>query len=166
MNNTSQSSSAVTDTFATSYDRSVCEVGVVHLGFGAFHRSHQALYIDDYMNVSGDLRWGIAAVNLRDADTAHFNVAKEDIDRHDGYYLKSYSADGNVELRRVRSHVEFSDWSATPTDSEALLSLPSVHLVTITVTESGYYTDANGNLNPTHPTIEAEINSMLIYARL
>jgi len=159
MNNTSRSSSAVTDPFATSYDRSDCQVGVVHLGFGAFHRSHQALYIDDYMNVSGDLRWGIAAVNLRDADTAHFNAAKEDIDRHDGYYLKSYSADGNVELRRVRSHVAFSDWSATPTDSEALLSLPSVHLVTITVTESGYYTDANGNLNPAHPTIEAEINS-------
>jgi len=51
---------------ATSYNRSICDIGVVHLGFGAFHRSHQAVYLDDYMELSGDLRWGIAAVNLRD----------------------------------------------------------------------------------------------------
>lgn len=51
--------------FATGYDRAACQVGVVHLGFGAFHRAHQAVYIDDYMQASGDLAWGIAAVNLR-----------------------------------------------------------------------------------------------------
>jgi mannitol-1-phosphate/altronate dehydrogenase len=39
-----------------------------------------------------------------------------------------------------------------------LLAQPSVHLVTITVTESGYYTDPNGNLNHTDPTIKAEIS--------
>jgi len=50
---------------ATRYARSDCEIGVVHLGFGAFHRAHQAVYVDDFMQQSGDLRWGIAAVNLR-----------------------------------------------------------------------------------------------------
>ncbi|MDB2603956.1 mannitol dehydrogenase family protein, partial [Planktomarina temperata] len=49
--------------FETGYDRSDCEIGIVHLGFGAFHRAHQALYVDDYMDQTGDLRWGIAAVN-------------------------------------------------------------------------------------------------------
>jgi len=75
----------------TDYDRSTCEVGVVHLGFGAFHRSHQAVYIDDYMASSGDLRWGIAAVNLRASEAHHFKEASEDNERHDGYFLKSYS---------------------------------------------------------------------------
>ena len=51
-----------TPVFATSFSRSDCEVGVVHLGFGAFHRAHQAVYMDDHMQTSGDLRWGIAAV--------------------------------------------------------------------------------------------------------
>lgn len=142
---------------ATRYDRSACEVGVVHLGFGAFHRAHQAVYIDDYMGVSGDLRWGIAAVNLRGSESGHFNTAHGDIDRHDGYYLKSYSASGEDSLRLVRSHVNFVDWSAAKTEAEALLSKPSVHLVTITVTESGYYTDPNGDLNTTHATIAAEM---------
>ena len=53
---------------ATSYDSTSCAIGVVHLGFGAFHRAHQAVYIDDYMSVTNDFRWGIAAVNLRESE--------------------------------------------------------------------------------------------------
>ncbi|MFK8077483.1 MAG: mannitol dehydrogenase family protein [Granulosicoccus sp.] len=154
---------------ASNYDRSSCQVGIVHLGFGAFHRSHQAVYIDDYMDVSADLRWGIAAVNLREADAASFKAAMEDYDRHDGYFVKSYSANGQKKLRRVRSHVSFSDWSVSPSDSEALLSLASVHLVTLTVTESGYYTDPDGNLNLNDPIIKGEISgerSESVYAYL
>ena len=51
--------------FATEYDRADCSIGIVHVGYGAFHRAHQAVYIDDVMDRSGDLGWGIAAVNLR-----------------------------------------------------------------------------------------------------
>lgn len=142
---------------ATSYDRIACKVGVVHLGYGAFHRAHQAVYLDDYMDVSGDLRWGIAAVNLRGSEADQFKTAVDDVTRHDGYFLKSISSDGEVALRRVRSHVQFHDWSVAASETEALLALPDVHLVTITVTESGYYTDPNGNLNPADPTISAEI---------
>lgn len=146
-----------TPVLATRYDRTACDIGVVHLGFGAFHRAHQAVYIDDYMGTSGDLRWGIAAVNLRGSEAGHFDVAKTDVARNDGYYLKSISALGEVALRRVRAHVHFADWSIERAASEALLSKPSVHLVTITVTESGYYTDPNGNLNTADPTIQAEV---------
>ncbi len=154
---------------ATRYDRSACQIGVVHLGFGAFHRAHQAVYIDDYLQASGDLRWGIAAVNLRGAETGHFDITRADIARHDGYYLKSYSAEGEVALRRVRSHVHFADWSVAQTEAEALLSKASVHLVTITVTESGYYTDPNGDLNTKDATIAAEAaggNPQSVYAYL
>lgn len=143
---------------ATTYDRAACDVGVVHLGFGAFHRAHQAVYIDDYMDVSGDLRWGIAAVNLRGSETAHFDTAKDDIDRHGGYHLKSISPVGEVALRLVRPHIHFEDWSGDRAAAESLLSKPSVHLVTITVTESGYYTDPNGDLNTSDATIKAEID--------
>jgi len=75
---------------ATTYDRSKCDVGVVHLGFGAFHRAHQSVYIDDYMDKTGDIRWGIAAVNLRASESDLFKIAEKDIEQHDGYYLKSY----------------------------------------------------------------------------
>lgn len=144
---------------ASRYDRSSCQSGIVHLGLGAFHRAHQAAYIDDYMDQSGDLRWGIAAVNLRGADTAQFKAVEEDCNRHDGYLLKTYSSDGDETLRRVRSHVQFADWSTSKDESEGLLSLPSVHLVTITVTESGYYTGPDGQLNlDDDPTIKSEVS--------
>lgn len=143
--------------FATGYDRSDCALGVVHLGFGAFHRAHQAVYIDDYMQMSGDLRWGIAAVNLRGSEAKQFDLVEDDVKRHDGYFVKSVSAEGQIALRKVRSHIQFMDWSSDQIASEFLLSEPSVHLVTITVTESGYYTDANGDLDISDPLIASEI---------
>jgi mannitol-1-phosphate/altronate dehydrogenase len=151
-------SASHTNIFATTYDRADCAMGVVHLGFGAFHRAHQAVYIDDYMQTSGDLRWGIAAVNLRGSESAQFQIAADDVARHDGYFLKSVSSEGQVALRRVRSHTKFFDWSTEQATSEGLLSEASVHLVTITVTESGYYTDPNGDLNLNDAVISAEIS--------
>lgn len=142
---------------ASKYDRSECEVGVVHLGMGAFHRAHQAVYLDDYMDKTGDLRWGIAAVNLRASEADALNAIRSDIEKNDGYFLKSISATGDVQLRRVSSHVEFLNWNEDVDKTEALLARPSVNLVTITVTESGYYTDPNGDLDPAHPIIAAEI---------
>jgi mannitol-1-phosphate/altronate dehydrogenase len=146
-----------THIFATEYDRASCDVGVVHLGFGAFHRAHQAVFIDDYMAQTGDLRWGIAAVNLRPSELEHFNAVERDVEDHEGYFVKSYSYDGQVELRRVRSHIAFHDWHSDTTGTENLLALNTVHLVTITVTESGYYTDPNGALNTDDALIAAEM---------
>ncbi len=146
-----------TSIYATDYSRDACQIGVVHLGFGAFHRAHQSVYLDDYMQASGDLRWGVAAVNLRQSETPQLLAAAQDIARHDGYFLKSISAEGEVALRRVRCHVHFADWASARSEAEALLARPSVHLVTITVTESGYYTDPHGALNVADEVIAAEL---------
>lgn len=137
---------------ATTYDRSACRAGVVHLGYGAFHRAHQAVYIDDYMEQTGDLRWGITAVNLRQEEQAVFAQSSAS----NGYLLKSVNPDGHATLQRVRSHVAFGDWSTDAAAAEALLSGPDVHMVTITVTESGYYTDPKGDLNLDEPLIASE----------
>lgn len=153
----------------TDYDRAALQTGVVHLGFGAFHRAHQAVYLDDYIAKTAGLHWGIAAVNLRAAEAGAFASVAEDIARHDGYYLKSYSHEGKVELRRVRSHSEFLDWSVEPEAAEALLGRAAVKLVTITVTESGYYTGPSGGLNPDDPVIADELNggeARTVYAYL
>ena len=70
----------------TTYNQNQCKNGIVHLGFGAFHRAHQAQYIDRYMQLSGDLSWGISAVNLRAEETTQFaaNAASQT-----GYVVKS-----------------------------------------------------------------------------
>ena len=105
------------------YDKSECQTGIVHIGYGNFHRAHQAVYVDEYMNKTGDLRWGIVAVNLRN----------EGFREIDDYILKTPSS-----YRLVRSHLDYIDWTKNRTVAKHMLALPSVHLVTVTVTESGY----------------------------
>src|SRR5438094_6306673 len=51
------------------YDRSRMGRGIVHVGLGAFHRAHQAVYTDSAL-AAGDLRWGIAGVSLRSKSVA------------------------------------------------------------------------------------------------
>ena len=41
------------------YDPAAVSVGIVHLGLGAFHRAHQAVFTDDVL--ARDPRWGISA---------------------------------------------------------------------------------------------------------
>ena len=105
------------------YDKSECQTGIVHIGYGNFHRAHQAMYIDKYMEETGDLRWGIVAVNLRN----------EGFREIDDYILKTPS-----DYKLIRSHLDYIDWTKNRTIAKHMLTLPSVHLITITVTESGY----------------------------
>jgi len=140
--------------YETTYDPKGCGLGIVHLGFGAFHRAHQAQYIDDYMQATEDLRWGIAAVNIRTEDSTEF--AKHSLDGS-GYILKSMAPSGGTHFRRIRPHIQFCDWAQTPDMAQELLAQPSVKMVTITVTESGYYLDDTKHLNTQDPIIAAEI---------
>lgn len=139
----------------TRYNLSDCDIGVVHLGYSAFHRAHQAVYLDNYMELTGDLSWGIAAVNLRESEADEF--ATNDPSQN-GYLLKSVAPLGEISLSRVRGHVLFSDWTVDRAGTESLLARASVNLVTITVTESGYYTDPAGNLDRSDPTIASEVD--------
>ena len=154
------------DLFQTDYDPALCDIGVIHLGYGAFHRAHQAIYIDDYMEQTGDLRWGIAAVNLRTAEAETFSEAAK---AKSGYVVKSISPDGAVSFRNVRSHLAFVDSTSEPEQAYNLLAFPSVKMVTITVTESGYYFDQNWDLDLAAQPITAGIAgeaSETVYAYL
>ena len=151
---------------SSTYDRSDCATGIVHLGFGAFHRSHQAVYVDRYMQETGDLRWGIAAINLRPCDSRNF---ARDVDAPRGYVLKTVSSTGETGFQVVRSHVDFADWSNDSSRAERILAETSVRMVTITVTESGYYLDDEGNLDRRDPVIAEELsgrNPRSVYACL
>ncbi|KMW57351.1 Mannitol dehydrogenase family protein [Candidatus Rhodobacter oscarellae] len=139
---------------ASTYDRDAAKIGIVHLGYGAFHRAHMAVYLDAYMQASGDLDWGIAAVNLRGGDSAGFVAARE---ARDGYLLKTTSPEDQLRYQLIRPHVAFEDWAKTPARAEELAARESVHIISMTVTESGYFLDTNGDLDREDPTIAAEI---------
>ena len=47
----------------TTWPRDGLQADIVHIGFGAFHRGHQAVYTD-LTNQLSDTRWGIFEINL------------------------------------------------------------------------------------------------------
>lgn len=151
---------------SSQYDHDAVSIGIVHVGLGAFHRAHQAYYIDEYMDKTGDLNWGIAAVNLRKEDSATFaKVATS----KDGYTLKTISATGDTEYQLIRSHMSHTDWNHDYNSAVELVANPTVKVVTMTVTESGYYLDSSGQLDPNATQIVAEKNGeqlQSIYAYL
>ena len=140
--------------YATSYDRENCDIGIVHLGYGGFHRAHQAVYVDDYMEQSNDLGWGIAAVNLRASEVRSFGEAQN---AENGYLLLTTTPDDVREMRLVRPHCQYLDWSQNAAEAEDIVAFSSVHVITITVTESGYYLTDDMTLNVNDPVIAQEI---------
>ena len=138
----------------TTYDRNATRVGVVHVGVGAFHRAHQAVYFDDMMERTGDLDWAIAGVNLR-------SVQSEDIARLGSgggtYVVKSYDPDGGTEFRLVRAHKEFFDWSQRAAAAEDIVADAGVQVLSLTVTESGYCLADDGGLDLGNLEVRAEL---------
>ncbi|WP_243370681.1 mannitol dehydrogenase family protein [Microvirga solisilvae] len=128
------------------YDRSAMTTGIVHLGVGAFHRAHQAVYTDDVL--ARDPRWGIVAASLRSADTYD---ALEPQDRL--YTLSVRSKEGEA-LRVIGAISRVIVAPHATDDLLAVMADPRTRIVTLTVTEKGYCHDpATGQLNETHPDI-------------
>jgi len=155
MNRLSQTSLAAlpADVARPAYDLAAVNVGIVHLGVGAFHRAHQAVYVDDRL-AAGEGDWAICGASLRAADTA------EALTPQDGLYtLATRDASGEA-LRVVGS---LRNLLVAPADPEALLAAmsdPQVRIVTLTVTEKGYCHDpASGRLNEDHPDIRHDLAS-------
>ena len=60
--------SARSGTILPTYDRDATRFGIVHIGPGAFHRAHQAFYVDTLLH--SDKRWAISALSLRSTGLA------------------------------------------------------------------------------------------------
>lgn len=133
------------------YDLAAVTVGVVHLGVGAFHRAHQAVYLDDCL-ARGATGWAVCGASLRSPDTS------EALDPQDGLYAVAVRSGAGDDLRVVGS---LRRLLVAPRDPQALLAAmtdPKVRIVTLTVTEKGYCHDpATGTLDERHPDIVADL---------
>ena len=134
----------INDLNIPSFKREECKIGIVHLGVGNFHRAHQALYINNYINDTKELDWGICGINLRKEERENFNFLKN---RDGKYILKTTSTDGDTEFSEIHSINKLIDWSKDKEEAENILTDKNVEILTMTVTESGYYINEENNLN-------------------
>jgi len=127
-------------------------VGIVHLGVGAFHRAHQAVYTEDAALATGDDTWGICAVTGRSA------AVRNQLAPQDGLYGVLTKQTGHPDRLRVTGILrEILDGSAQINDLLARLADPGVAVVTLTVTEKGYRRGPDGRLNAADPAVRADL---------
>jgi mannitol 2-dehydrogenase len=119
------------------YDRRAVEVGVVHFGVGAFHRAHEAMYLDRVIE-AGDLSWGVCGVGVLPGDTA----VRDALTGQNGLYtLLTVEPDGTEHARVVGSLVEVLHAPDDPDAVLARLVAPGTRIVSLTITEGGYGID-------------------------
>lgn len=128
------------------YDRSAVTPGIVHLGIGAFHRAHMAVYVDDLL--ADDPSWGIVGASLRRPDT------KEALEPQDGLYTIAVRDAAGTHPRVIGSILSVMDANTQREELLALMADPAIRIVSLTVTEKGYCHDpATGELDQKHPDI-------------
>ena len=134
------------------YDRSSLSPGIVHFGLGNFHRAHQAVYLHELFERGENRDWAIVGAGVLPSDDAMRTRLK------DQDYLCTVveqSPDRNVASVTgvLVDFLPVGDVAATV----AQLASPAIRIVSMTITEGGYFLDpATGVFNPAHPAIAAD----------
>ena len=137
------------------YQRGSLTGGIVHFGVGNFHRAHQAVYLDDLFNLGLDHDFALigAGVRANDEDMRRKLLGQD--------YLTTVveqEAD-RTSARVTAAMVDFLPVGDLELIGEALAN-PQVRIVSLTVTEGGYYIDpASQQFDAGHPDIVADSNS-------
>ncbi|HEY8305378.1 MAG TPA: mannitol dehydrogenase family protein [Lapillicoccus sp.] len=134
------------------YDASTIVPTVAHIGVGAFHRAHQAVYADAVL-ATGSAAGGITAMSL------HSSQLTSALRRQGYRYLVIERGESGDRARPVTS---IRDALSVPSHGlDAVLDRltdPRVTVVTLTVTEKGYCcTAATGDLDPARPEVTHDI---------
>lgn len=125
------------------YDRQQLRSRIVHFGFGAFHRAHQALLTNRVLNANGG-DWGICEISLFSGDVLMSQLREQD----HLFTVLEKGADGNQPIVIGAVH----ECLNAKLDSLAAIiekfCEPQVAIVSLTITEKGYCIDpATGKLD-------------------
>ncbi|KAM5343916.1 hypothetical protein ACJ41O_012453 [Fusarium nematophilum] len=136
------------------YDRTDIKEGIVHVGVGGFHRAHLAVYVDKLLQKHGQREWAICGVGLRPNDAAMRDVLSA---QDHMYTVIERSAKGSS-AKVVGS---INSFLFAPDDREAVIAKmahPDTHIVSLTITESGYYYNENTHqLQSEHADIQHDL---------
>lgn len=130
------------------------DIGIVHLGMGAFHRAHQAVFTQDAVAATTDHRWGILGVTMRSRGVV------EQLEPQNGLYGVLERGEDSTDIRHigvVRRVVFMGD--ATDEVIE-VIAAPTTHIVSLTVTERGYRTAPDGALDLDDLDVRADVAAL------
>ncbi|KQT85370.1 mannitol dehydrogenase family protein [Aurantimonas sp. Leaf443] len=134
-----------------SYDRAALTAGILHFGVGNFHRAHQGVYLDALFETGKGHDFAIVGAGVLPLETAmRDKLAAQD------FLTTVVEQDSDRSAARVTGPmIEFlpiGDAAAIV----ARLADPAIRIVSLTITEGGYFVDSTGHFDPAHPAIAAD----------
>ncbi len=134
------------------YDRGGLTPGIVHIGLGNFHRAHQAWYLHRLFDAGRDHDWAIVGAGVRPGD-----AAMRDRLRTQDCLSTLIELDPSGKSAEVTGAM--IDFAPVEPDNAALIARmadPAIRIVSLTVTEGGYFVAAGGGLDTDHPEIRRD----------
>ena len=132
------------------YDRAERSRGIVHIGPGAFHRAHQAVYTDMAMAYGGN--WRITGVSMRSATLKQKLAGQDNL-----YSLVVLDNEPYVQVIGA-----FDSVLVLNEDREAIMAAltdANTHIISLTITEKGYCLASNGELDTSHADIMHDLSN-------
>jgi mannitol 2-dehydrogenase len=138
---------------APGYDRAGLAPGIVHIGCGNFHRAHMAVYLDDLFRLGEGQDWAILGAGVRAGDAAMRDLLLS----QDCLSSVIELAPGAHSARVIGAMTGFLPVEPGNAALIAAMSDPAIRIVSLTVTEGGYYIDPKtGTFSPDHPDIRRD----------
>ncbi len=135
------------------YDRSRLTPGIVHIGLGNFHRAHQAVYLDDLFAKGLAHDWAILGAGVREGDAR----MREALAAQDFLSTVIELDPAGNRARRIGAMTGFVAVQPDNAPLIAAMSDPKIRIVSLTVTEGGYFVDpATGRFDPAAPEMVAD----------
>ena len=134
------------------YNREDLRIGMAHLGVGAFHRCHQAIFTDDMLEARM-APLGVAGINIRPPRLT------DSLGAQDGLYTATLRQGDRAETRVIGSIRRVIDVETATAldDAVAAIAAPEIDVVTMTLTEKGYcHVPATGRLDETNADMQAD----------
>jgi fructuronate reductase/mannitol 2-dehydrogenase len=133
------------------YDRRCLKPSIVHIGVGAFHRAHQAVYLDDIASSSHE--WGEIGVSLR-SDRLRSHLRPQD------YLFTVFERGGDAERARVIGVL--GDYHFAPDRPATVIETladPQTRIVSLTITADGYNLDQSSQFAADHASVRHDLQN-------
>lgn len=135
---------------APAYDRGALTPGIVHIGLGNFHRAHQAWYLHRLMQQGLAHDWAIIGAGVRAGDAA----MRDRLLAQDCLFTLIELDPNGVSAELIGSMIDFVPIEEDNASLIAAMADPAIRIVSLTVTEGGYYRDVAGDLDVNHDDIQ------------
>lgn len=145
----------ITDDVAKpSYRAEDLSAGMVHVGVGNFHRAHQGVYLHRLFEQGLDREWAIIGAGVTQYDDA----MRSKLSAQDWLTTVVELDPQQLTARITASMIDFLE--VNPQAIIDAMAKPEIRIVSLTVTEGGYFVDAEtGGFDHTHEDIKTDINN-------